>query len=374
MFLYSKQRFNRAASDLLSYARLHIGWLVFTLLGSSVATMALKWRTGADIWQEAWTVGAFGVVGPAAVFCMAFLVFWVRASGKIYRDLVAEIDELTTEIKRGSLTIKRDTPVAEAIAWVVFRSWGKTFFDAAESSLADGNKEFALFLQAAADGDVTVWGILDGASVYIPIPKEYWRTHSIDWFSALREDAHSQPNNPNDDTRESYAKLMTSKTEVERTWPRDMKSALRLGKPQIDTNTDDNGRPARVACTLPVTNRGPEILRECSVKVRSIECEGEVEQLESVVRTVARSHDDKPDRFKLSPGETKWLLITERDAGDVRRSPPHYLKIERGDKPLYRPNRYRIQLTAYSEVSDPEDRTIRVTVGDDANLAADLVA
>jgi hypothetical protein len=102
--------------------------------------------------------------------------------------------------------------------------------------------------------------------------------------------------------------------------------------------------------------------------------DGELEIIESAIQTVARAKDGHKGRFKLSPEETKRLLLIEKDLRDLRRSPPFNLKIESGDKPLYKPRTYDIRIVCYSEVSHPAERTIKVTIGDDANISADLVS
>jgi hypothetical protein len=119
------------------------------------------------------------------------------------------------------VTPTRDVGVGEAIAYIGFREWGKSFFDAAGSSEIDGNTEYRAFLQAAADGDLTVWGQRGEGRVYAVIPASYWVDHEIEWFGLLKNDPHTQAIAGLRKQRlpANYRDLMTSRAEIARIWP-----------------------------------------------------------------------------------------------------------------------------------------------------------
>lgn len=109
----------------------------------------------------------------------------------------------------------RDVPVVEALAYICFGSWGRRFVDAAKSPDVSANWEYNQFHQAAADGDIPVWGKTSRADVYEPLAKEFWLANKIEWFSLLKGKSETEPNNRNDLKHKRYIQLMTSRRAVE---------------------------------------------------------------------------------------------------------------------------------------------------------------
>jgi hypothetical protein len=114
--------------------------------------------------------------------------------------------------------VVRDTSVEEAIAYMCFGAWGRRFADAAGSPAVSGSWEYSQFQQAAADGDVKIWGRPSSGRVYEPIPKEFWRENSIEWFSLLKGEANTEPLGRVRETGSilRYGSLMTSRSDTER--------------------------------------------------------------------------------------------------------------------------------------------------------------
>jgi hypothetical protein len=71
-----------------------------------------------------------------------------------------------------------------------------------------------MFLQAAADGLVPIWGKRENWAVHQPIPRDYWYQNRIDWFSLLKGDAKSE-SSTHTFQGDHYLSLMTSKAAVE---------------------------------------------------------------------------------------------------------------------------------------------------------------
>lgn len=106
----------------------------------------------------------------------------------------------------------RDVSVDKALAYMVFGSWDREFYEVVSSKPSTGAAKYDAFLQAAADGEVPVWGRKDEGGVHEPIPAEYWRDHRIDWLGMMRDNPCTERGTPGP----RYDALMTSKAAVER--------------------------------------------------------------------------------------------------------------------------------------------------------------
>lgn len=119
--------------------------------------------------------------------------------------------------------IAPDTTVGSALAYIRFGRWGRSFLDAAETnptSLA----ELALnsFLQSAAAGTIQVWGKRQSYDPLEQIDVDYWRNHTIDRLSLLKDKPFTvrvdgtgrRPGTV------SFQELMTSKSQAEALWRR----------------------------------------------------------------------------------------------------------------------------------------------------------
>jgi hypothetical protein len=109
----------------------------------------------------------------------------------------------------------RDVSIGEAIAYLAFGSWGRTFTEAASSHDVNGEWEYKQFQQAAADGDIPVWGRTGKSRVFEIIPKEFWRQNHFDWFNLLRGDSGTEPIAKRDYNEVRYSETMTSKAATE---------------------------------------------------------------------------------------------------------------------------------------------------------------
>lgn len=119
-----------------------------------------------------------------------------------------------------SQPLVRDAPIGSALAYIRFRTWGRSFLEATETE-PRANADFVLdnFLQAAAVGAVRVWGRRRDGPFEL-IDKSYWREHTIDRLSLLKETPFTRRVLENGvPGTVSYADLMTSKVQVERLWP-----------------------------------------------------------------------------------------------------------------------------------------------------------
>jgi hypothetical protein len=112
-------------------------------------------------------------------------------------------------------TVIRDVSVHDAIAYICFGARGRRFFDAASAPEISADREFKQFQQAAADGDVPVWGRTSKAHVFAPIDKEFWRKNRIEWFGLLKGEPYTEPIERGGDPPR-YIDLMTSRAETER--------------------------------------------------------------------------------------------------------------------------------------------------------------
>jgi hypothetical protein len=206
---------------------------------------------------------AIGAVSLVSVFAALFVIeALLVVPFRLWKEATSDGLQTAKDVDVGKP--KRDVSVDEAIAYIAYRKWGKSFFDTVSSSEADGIQEFHEFHQAAYDNHIPIWGIENGTDVHTQIPSDYWHRRKIDWFTVLKGNAKTESTNqPLPSHDENYSSLMTSRRLVEKTWPRDTKSALRFGAPTIEVIKGEDDRQKKVICVLPITNRGPELLREC---------------------------------------------------------------------------------------------------------------
>jgi hypothetical protein len=121
-----------------------------------------------------------------------------------------------------SSLVARDTPIGSALAYIRFRRWGSSFLEAADAQpRAKARAVLNEFLQAAAVGAVQVWGKTHDEGRFEPIEEGYWREHTIDWLSLLKERPFTKraTGKSRDPAAVSYVDLMTSKAQVQKFWP-----------------------------------------------------------------------------------------------------------------------------------------------------------
>jgi hypothetical protein len=149
---------------------------------------------------------------PQIWWALAGLAFGFAA----YRLWRAEFDKVVSLEKQlnGEQHFARDVNLSEAVAYVCFREWGKTFGEAAGSSPAvEAATAYDKSLQAAADGKIPIWGKREPYGVHEPIPREYWFTNRFEWFDLLKGKPSSEPSK-GAFKGDSYSSLMTSKEAV----------------------------------------------------------------------------------------------------------------------------------------------------------------
>jgi hypothetical protein len=157
-----------------------------------------------------------------ATLVCAGLVSIIYIAIKLYRvSILAKrissadrVSQASPGVNRVTLRVARDIGLSEAVAYLCFRQWGKSFLDAAGSSEVDGAAEYDHFLQAAADGAIQIWGRREPYSVYEPIPNDYWFKNRIEWFSLLKGNPESESSR-HAFSGDRYLSLMTSRALVE---------------------------------------------------------------------------------------------------------------------------------------------------------------
>lgn len=106
---------------------------------------------------------------------------------------------------------KRDKSLAEALAFIAYRAWGREYTQATADMIPNALSELR---QRAHDGRIIVWGRFHPDELYRPIPQEHWSDHRVDPGALLNGYARTWGN----DTT-SYGHLMVSRAEIEREWP-----------------------------------------------------------------------------------------------------------------------------------------------------------
>lgn len=181
---------------------------------SSLFDGAVRMFAAAPFWAV-----ALVVVGLANVL-IRFIGPWLQQ--QIMQKRGAEAAD-----RRLVPAFSRDVSVAEAIAYLCFGAWGRKFYDAAASPDVSGNWEYKQFHQAAADGDVPVWGRVSRADVYEPIANEFWLSNKIEWFALLKGNGETVPDNARDLKEKRYIQLMTSRRATELMFLKQPKEVLR---------------------------------------------------------------------------------------------------------------------------------------------------
>ena len=159
-------------------------------------------------------LAATGFAAIVAVFYIALRLNRVLALGQ-KTSPADRISHAPPDAQPISPTATRDISLSDAIAYLCFGQWGKSFLDAAGSSEVDGAAEYDHFLQAAADGAIPIWGRRESCSVYEPIPNDYWFQNRIEWFSLLKGNPESESSR-HTLSGDRYLSLMTSRALVER--------------------------------------------------------------------------------------------------------------------------------------------------------------
>jgi hypothetical protein len=236
------------------------------------------------------STAGLGVLAAAAA---AFVITWLSAF--LVRLANAPISLFFAEKKRADESDAKLSAIAsnglptrnvclgEAVSYVSFREWGRTFLEAMalrNAPLVKANPAYDHFLQAIADGEVPVWGKRFQGEVHEPIENSFWFDNRLDFLSLARKEAISESSDHIGTKATSYTHLMTSRETVERYWPRvgdtgpRAVSALQISFGMDHAYTHANTRNLHQyerIYSFRLTNRGPKTLSECRVIVESVD-------------------------------------------------------------------------------------------------------
>jgi hypothetical protein len=217
MFDFTRARGSRAAQDFVQFFKNHIPAFGLSLAASALGLPLVHILAGADIREEAQLLVVYGLFGPIVLTLLALCLFCLLAGGRIYAEQTAKIAVLDGCQVDGESTDAplRNVGVAEAVSQLAYGAWGHSFYDAALSHEVDVEWASRQFHQAAADGQVSIWGKPGSRHLYEPIDSSFWFKNTIDWFSLLHGKPHTEPTNPRE-LRDKYFHLMTNRAQVER--------------------------------------------------------------------------------------------------------------------------------------------------------------
>lgn len=128
-----------------------------------------------------------------------------------YEEAVAGVAEPKEPIK-----VRRDTPLREALMFLVTGSWGLDPWSDGDGSLSGLGDALVEFRQLARDGTFSVWGLESRHGVWGPVAKEYWADHRVDSLDVLREDRETPTKADNlRSNAPLYVDLMVCRAEFE---------------------------------------------------------------------------------------------------------------------------------------------------------------
>ncbi|SMF02258.1 hypothetical protein SAMN06265365_14328 [Tistlia consotensis] len=269
----------------------------------------------------------------------------------------------------------RDVGLAEALAYVSFRSWGRSPAEVAALGEEAEQDRCRQLLEALCDGSLTLWGRRRDDGGLEAIPSADWRAlrDACDPGRALALTAfRAGP------IAERYDHLLASRDDLERRWPpyRDG-SGLRFGEPRVATREDFHGRPVLVRCLLTLDNLGATRLRGCTVVAETLETPRGEQSLGFALSSRPRGSGSAyagawATQFSLPAGDRRELMITERVIEKRGRNGPHRLKLDGGDLPLDPGASYLLSIAAAGERGAPLRVRLRLTIDADQRLTAEL--
>jgi hypothetical protein len=217
-------------------------------------------------------LGAFVVT-----WILSFLVRLGNAPVVLFYAEQKRAETFEQEIRKTAVVLERDIGISEAVGYVAFREWNKSFKDVAGSSDVSGGPENDEVWQALADGVVPSWGKRDEYGVHEPIPASYWFANKVEWFSLLRGRERTQ-SNVSSFTGDQYTSVKTSRTAVENYWPEIGASGSRaLSLLKITFGMGDgfsssqrsNPYQYKRVLSFKLENRGPRTVTNCRVIIES---------------------------------------------------------------------------------------------------------
>lgn len=111
----------------------------------------------------------------------------------------------------------RDVPLPEGIVWVLKRQWDGSFAEAVNTEMGPLGNAASAVRQAAADGEIRVWGKPSRTSVHVEIRPEFWIDHQPDWMSLITGESSTEPTEHHA-LHERYFDLMVSRADFTRKW------------------------------------------------------------------------------------------------------------------------------------------------------------
>ncbi len=268
-----------------------------------------------------------------------------------------------------SLGQPRDVGLSEALSYIAFRSWGHPLSEVEALGPGAIGERFLQVLEAAAEGQVTVWGRRRADGVVEAVPRSTWqrlaeRAAAQGPAAALGGEAAGLRDG---DLPASlladpllgggrYDHLLTSRADLEQRWPSYREgSGLDVGQPRVQSREDFPGGRVRVSCLLPVGNLGATRVVDCAVRLDGLESDGVLQDLGAAqgqpLLWRARAGAAAPS-VSLPAGERRELLVAERETGKRQRTASFQLKLAAGDLPLG-PGRHLLSLAATAERGEP---------------------
>lgn len=137
------------------------------------------------------------------------------------QDLQPVLDHYEREepaaTSREMVRILRDTPLREALMFIVTGQWGLNPMADGGDHLKDLTDALADFRQHASDGAITVWGKAGEFGVWQRIEPKYWQNHYVNFLDLLRSEARTTAANQLGD-EPLFQELMVSRAEFEWEW------------------------------------------------------------------------------------------------------------------------------------------------------------
>lgn len=114
--------------------------------------------------------------------------------------------------------VERDTPLPEALGYIVTGTWGQRFFDVVAAGEGDAAEGPLSVRQVAHDGRIRIWGKKSEGGIHVLIPPDYWVDHGIEWFELLRGKSKTESKSYGAASA-VYTDLMVSRAEIMQEWP-----------------------------------------------------------------------------------------------------------------------------------------------------------
>jgi hypothetical protein len=263
----------------------------------------------------------FGALALASLWFAAYRIW------KGEHDKVVALEAMLEKASGTKPKNIRNVSLGEAVSYVSFREWGRTFMEAIASQnapLVKANQAYDYFLQALADGEIPVWGKKFQGEVHAPIENNFWFNNRLDFLSLTRKESATESSDHMGTKATSYTDLMTSREAVEAYWPRVGDTGVRaVSALHISFGMDHSFKSAKTRnlhqyeriYSFKLTNRGPKTLSECRVIVESVDADTGIVFPQTLAETIRLAPGDHVFVPIVSYGEP--MNIAHGDAGDT---------------------------------------------------------